>query len=76
MKRSEFINAIEELLEEDLGTYDGSEPLEDVGWDSITFMSFITMVDTKLGKTLSPNDVTPCVTVGDLADLVKDKLEN
>ena len=75
MKKAEFLNLIEDILEEDRGSYDGSESLEDVGWDSITFMSFITSVDTQLGLTLAPSDVVQCQTVDDLVKIAGDKIE-
>lgn len=74
MKRSEFINLIEDVLEEDHGTFNGSEPLKNVGWDSIAFMSFISTVDSKLGITLAPDAITDCETIGDLVELPGDKI--
>ena len=44
MKRTDFVNLIEDVLEEDLNTLNGSESLDDVGWDSLTFVSFIAKV--------------------------------
>lgn len=76
MNRAEFINEIEDVLEEERGTYDGTENLAKIAFDSITLMSFVTMVDSKLGVTLSPDRVAECETVNDLVDLVKDKLES
>ncbi len=74
MNKAEFINLIEDVLEEDHGTFDGSESLKDVGWDSIAFMSFISTVDSKLGVTLAPTVIAECETVGDLVKLAGDKV--
>lgn len=74
MKKSEFINLIEDILEEDPGI-DVSGALDDFGWDSITFMSFIAKVDSELGVTLAPAKIAECKTVNDLIELVSEHLE-
>lgn len=76
MNRAEFINEIEDVLEEERGTYNGTENLAEVAFDSITLMSFITMVSSKLDVTLSPSRVAECETVNDLVELVNEKLES
>ena len=40
-------------------------------WDSLTMLSFIAMIDEHYEVSLSNDEVTSCVTVDDLADLVK-----
>lgn len=75
MKRSNFVNLIEDVLEEDLNTLNGSEILENVGWDSLTFVSFIAKVDTELGVTLAPAKIVECKSVNDLVELVSEHLE-
>lgn len=75
MKRTDFVNLIEDVLEEDLNTLNGSESLDDVGWDSLTFVSFIAKVDSELGVTLAPAKIAECKTVNDLVELVSEQLE-
>ena len=75
MKKSEFVNLIEDVLEEDLNTLNGSESLDDVGWDSLTFVSFIAKVDSELGVTLAPAKIAQCKIVNDLVELVSEHLE-
>lgn len=74
MKKADFINLIEDALVEDHGTFDGSESLEDAGWDSMAFMSFVSTVDSKLGITLAPDAISECETIGDLVKLAGDKI--
>ena len=76
MNRVEFINLIEDVMEEDPGTFQGPEPLEDFGWDSIAFMSFIAKVDSELGVTLPPAKIAECKTVDDLVGLVTEHLQS
>ena len=58
------------------GTLSGSEKLEGdlVGWDSMAVVSFIAMVDDRLGTTLPPAEIAAAKTVDDLVALAADKL--
>ena len=76
MNRDEFINLIEDVMEEDPGTFKGPENLKDFGWDSIAFMSFIAKVDSQLGVTLAPAKIAECQTVNDLVELVSEHLKS
>lgn len=76
MNKVEFVNLVEDVLEEDQGKLKGPELLEDVGWDSITFMSFIAKVDSELGVTLAPAKITECKTIDDLVGLVAEHLDS
>ena len=76
MNRVEFINLIEDVMEEDPGTFEGPEILKDFGWDSIAFMSFIAKVDSQLGVTLAPAKIAECQTVNDLVELVSEHLKS
>lgn len=75
MNRSSFVNLVEDVMEEDINTLKGPELLKDVGWDSLTFVSFIAKVDTELGVALAPAKITECKTVDDLVELVSEHLE-
>lgn len=74
MNKAEFINLIEDIMEEDSGTFKGPEMLADFGWDSIAVMSLIAKVDESLNMTLGPAKIAECKTVDDLVSLVEDKL--
>ena len=76
MNKEEFINLIEDVMEEDTGTFKGPEILKDIGWDSIAFMSFLAKVDSELGVTLAPAKITQCKTVDDLVGLVSEHLKS
>ena len=76
MNKVEFINLIEDVMEEDPGTFAGAELLKDFGWDSMAFMSFIAKVDSELGVTLAPAKIAECETVNDLCGLVSEHLQN
>ena len=77
MNRVEFVNLIEDVMEEDLGTFaTGDELLKDFGWDSMAFMSFIAKVDSELGVTLAPAKIADCKSVNDLVELVSEHLQS
>lgn len=76
MTRNEFYAAIDEILEFSPGTLKGTEDLKSLSsWDSLAVMSFIAMLDGSLGATVPASRIASCATVGDLADLVSDKLD-
>ena len=43
------------------------------GWDSITALSLIGMIDDEYGLTLNGSDMKKCVTIKDLIDTIKEK---
>jgi acyl carrier protein len=74
IQEKEFITLIEEIIESDSGTIGGAEPLESLdGWDSVAVISFIALVDERLGITLSPKKIADAKTVLDLARLLGEK---
>ncbi len=77
MKRDEFYAAIAEILECDPIEVKGDSVLRELpNWDSLAVLSFIAMVDTRLGLTVQGSDLVKCITVDDLARLVPGKIEN
>lgn len=71
MNRDEFLVALSELLETD-SPLTGPEELSGLGgWDSVTMISFMAMVDDKWGITLS--NINACETVDDLVALVRSR---
>lgn len=70
MTRELFLAELDGMLEQPKGTLQGSETLDDLEhWDSTAMISFIALVDSHNGKSLSPRDVTKCETVIDLLKL-------
>ena len=70
MTNTAFYLLVEELLEVEPGSLNGSERLADMGeWDSMALISFIAMADEKLGAVVSPRDIARCETVQDLFDV-------
>ncbi|MDB4973964.1 MAG: acyl carrier protein [Myxococcaceae bacterium] len=76
MKRSEFLNTLDELIEAKPGTVQGNETLADLtGWDSLALVGFIAVVDQQFGLPLSASKLQSCVTVADLIALLPQPLE-
>jgi acyl carrier protein len=77
MNRTEFFEEIEAILELDPGTIKGEEPLASLGgWDSLAVLSFISMVDEKLGLALEAKEIKKCVTSLDLCRLCGEGVAN
>ena len=72
MTRPDFLILVDDLLELPKGTLTGQEKLEDLeGWDSLSLISFMALVDEHLGVKLSPRQFVTCQTVNDLLSLAK-----
>lgn len=75
MTRQDFLLLLDELLELDPGTLNGSEVLADLEmWDSLAVISFIAMVDEKLGLIVAGDQLTRAKTIDDLMALVAEKV--
>ena len=75
MTRKEILLILDEVVEEDPGTLDGTEVLKELeGWNSMAVLSFQTEVDTHFGMRLSSVKLMPCKTVNDLIELLGDKV--
>lgn len=67
MNTAEFLLALDEMLELDPGTLTGAEALEDLeNWDSLAVISFIALVDEKLGLVVEGEKLVKAKTVADL----------
>jgi len=76
MNTQTFLNEIEEIIEVDKNSLNGTEVLKDLeDWDSLALMGFIAMVDTNMDVTLEAEKINACVTVNDLVVLVADYLD-
>jgi acyl carrier protein len=76
MTKREFLASLEEILEEPPGKLTGSESLQKdlKGWNSLTVLSFIAMVDEYFNVTLSAKQIADCATVNDLMGLLADRI--
>ena len=73
MKTSEFLKALQGDLA--LNTeLTGCEVLEELGWDSMSALSFVALVDSKLGLQITGEQISDCQTVGDLLKIVESGL--
>ena len=71
MNEKTFLTNMEELLEADAGTLRlGVELTSLEQWDSLAFVSFLAMADSKYGIKVAPSVLRQCKTVGDLMKLV------
>ncbi len=70
MNTTDFLLALDEMLELDPGTLTGGEALEDLeNWDSLAVISFIALVDEKLGLVVEGEKLVKAKTVADLLSL-------
>ena len=70
MDRKEFLLALDKMLELDDGTLTGAEELESIdAWDSLAVISFIALVDEKLGHVVEGEKLVKAKTVQDLLGL-------
>ncbi|QCN96758.1 acyl carrier protein (plasmid) [Azospirillum argentinense] len=70
MDRKEFLLALDEMLELDAGTLTGAEDLESIdSWDSLAVISFIALVDEKLGHVVEGEKLVKAKTVDELLGL-------
>jgi len=68
MKKTDFYALIEEIVEADSGTVGGQDVLSDLeGWDSLSVVQFIAVMDKKTGTTPTAAKVVAAKTVADLA---------
>lgn len=71
MSQVELLDQMAEIVELPSGSLRGEEKLEDLeGWTSLAMVSFIALADEHFGKTLSPRQISRCVTIRELCDLV------
>lgn len=67
MNSAEFLRELEEMLELDSGALTGAEVLAELeGWDSLAVISFIALVDEKLGLVVEGEKLARAKTVADL----------
>jgi acyl carrier protein len=71
MDEKSFMTNMEEMLEVDAGSLKATVELTSLEqWDSLAFVSFLAMADSKYGVRVAPSELRQCKTVGDLMKLV------
>lgn len=76
MTQSEFYAALEEIIEAEPGSIQGHESLAELeGWDSLSVVQFIALMDKSLGSPPVPASVVAAASVADLLATVADKFE-
>jgi acyl carrier protein len=74
MKPMVHLQCIEEVLDVSEGSLRGDELLRDLeNWDSLAFLSFLAMADTRFGIKVTPAELRACVSVEDLCKLLSAK---
>lgn len=72
MTNEEKITILEELMEVDEGTLTSETLLSNIEeWDSVSFLSFMAMMDEKFGKTVTGSEIKTKETVGDLMAMME-----
>jgi acyl carrier protein len=67
MDTIEFMDELGELFELDSGEISKEDALTAIpGWDSLTFLGLIALIDERYGFTISPDEVLKCATINDL----------
>ena len=71
MNKTEFLLALDELLELPAGTLTGTEALSSYeGWDSLAVISFIAMADEKFSIVVGSSEIATAQTPDDLFKLI------
>ena len=72
MKKSEFLQSVEELFEIDQGSLTGTEQIDQIpGWCSLIFVGLIALIDEQYEVTLTPVSLLNGQTVDGLFALVE-----
>ncbi len=70
MNQDELLEVVAEILEVEPGTVTLADRLGDIDWDSLSNISFIAEIDTRLGAMLDADELASAETVQDLFELV------
>jgi acyl carrier protein len=75
MDRQQVLLELDEILELTPGTLTGAEELDGLAsWDSLAMMNVIAFASDRFEMTLSPRQIGPCRTIGDLVQLMGVKI--
>ena len=76
MKKNEFYERLDELLELEPGTIKGGELLKDLPrWDSLAVMGFIALLDRDFSVRVAGSRIVACDSVADLEKLTGTQFE-
>ncbi|MDR9770441.1 acyl carrier protein [Acetomicrobium sp.] len=76
MHVKEFMVKLQDALMDDHKNFNLETKLDEVeSWDSVGRLAVAVMINTELGITLNVTNLRNCTSVGDIVDLVKEKLE-
>ncbi len=72
MSEEEKIELLEEIMDLDKGTLRIEDELANYDeWDSLTALSFISVMDERFGKTVTGEEIIEFVTVADAISIMK-----
>lgn len=72
MTNEEKITILEDLMEVDEGTLTPETLLSNIEeWDSVSFLSFMAMMDEKFGKVVTGSEIKTKETIADLMALME-----
>lgn len=75
MQKVEFLQLLDEIVEEPVGTLQGDELLSELdGWDSMAVLGFMSLVDQHFNIVLPTDALVECKSVPDLIGLLGDKI--
>lgn len=70
MNEAEFLTLIAEILETQSSTLSLSSELDNIDWDSLSNLSFIAEIDSKLNKKIDAQLLEDAATISDLYKLI------
>ena len=70
MTDESVLSLVEEILELERGTVSADDDLEELGWDSLSDLSFIAIADERFRVTIDPKQLAAVETPADLATLL------
>jgi len=70
MTKDAFLRELETALDREPGSISTTSALEEIEWDSLAEIAFVSFADQKLGVAVVAKQVASCKTVADLIKLV------
>jgi acyl carrier protein len=74
MDTTTFYSHIAEIADTDVSNVNPTAELASLGWSSLSVISFIAFADDNFGVILDARKLTACKTVGDLMELLDNKV--
>lgn len=70
MTKDAFLRELETALGRDIGSISATSSLEEIQWDSLADISFVSFADQKLAVEIAATRLAACSTVADLINLL------